>query len=589
MSDAKSALSEISLIRALYYKIDRRNKVELKVLLVLMIFSAILEMVSISSFLPFLGVLSAPDVIMKYKIIDWFYIHYAHSDLTKLQIFFGLAFIIINLISAGLRFLVIRKQTIVGHGVGYELSTSIYSKWLQQPYLMHAQRNSSEILSAITTKASWVVHNSILPAMNIISGLIIIIAVLISLLIINFEIVLYIIILLCLVYTPFVIYANKKFKIYSSNINVGQTSYIKTVSESLRGIRDIIINNNYNLFINRYKLALKELNDSVIRVNVYSFLPRYIIEPVGIIALVVSSIIMLRSGDDPALIVALLGSFGLAAQRLAPNFQQIYQSWASMIAGKETLRETVELLNLPNTTKDKKVYKFENTIKYRNLCFHYSENEKVIFEGVNLDVDFGDRIGVVGESGSGKSTLVDVLIGLIEPIKGVVEIDGNIENIWQTVGWLELIAHVPQDVFIFDGTLAENIAISEYGKPIDYKKISRIVNSLGLNSLIDERSGGYDSLLGEDGSSLSGGQRQKIAIARALYKDAKILVLDEPTSALDYQNEMDLIEAINSLDSKITVIMIAHKYQTLKYCNKIIKLNKGSIKLFKNIGDMQNE
>jgi ATP-binding cassette subfamily B protein len=276
----------------------------------------------------------------------------------------------------------------------------------------------------------------------------------------------------------------------------------------------------------------------------------------------------------------LLGVLALSAQRLLPALQQAYNAWTAIKGHQSSLNEVITLLDLPvesNPLAENDIVEFSNSIELVNVCFSYDEGSNLTLNNVSLRINSGERIGIIGSTGSGKSTLVDILMGLLAPTSGKMLIDQLEMRQSTLVNWRKKIAHVPQNIFLTDGSIRENISFGVSEGEIDDSRIKLAAECASLSLVIDRMPNGYNSLIGERGVFLSGGERQRLGIARALYKDSTLIVLDEATSALDSETEKKVIDSIEDLSSKKTVIMIAHRLSTVKNCDRIYVMKNGEI------------
>ena len=277
----------------------------------------------------------------------------------------------------------------------------------------------------------------------------------------------------------------------------------------------------------------------------------------------------------------LLGALALGAQRLLPALQQIYIGWASLNSYNTAIHEVLEMLNqpLPLAMDIPKPLFLREGIRLEGVYFRYGTGQQDVLRGLDLEIRRGECIGIIGSTGSGKSTTVDLLMGLLVPTSGRLLIDGadlhDLHHPERLLAWRAAIAHVPQSIYLADSSIAENIAFGVPRETIDLDRVKRSASQAQIASFIESNLDGYDSFVGERGIRLSGGQRQRIGIARALYKNAKMLVLDEATSALDTTTESALIDTVNKLTEDITIVMIAHRLSTLKRCDRIIRLTEG--------------
>jgi ATP-binding cassette subfamily B protein len=295
-----------------------------------------------------------------------------------------------------------------------------------------------------------------------------------------------------------------------------------------------------------------------------------------------AAVLVLQRGSGPA-VIPLLGALSLGAQRLLPSLQQIYSGWASLKSYNAAIQGVLAMLNqpLPPQAPSAEPLPLREDIRLAGVHFRYGPEQPQVLQGLDLEIRRGERIGLIGSTGSGKSTTVDLLMGLLAPSAGRVLVDGmdlhDPAHPERLVAWRATIAHVPQSIYLADSSIAENIAFGVPRQQIDLARVKQAAAQAQIASFIETRPEGYGSFVGERGIRLSGGQRQRIGIARALYKQARVLVFDEATSALDSGTEEAVMEAINTLSQSRTVIMIAHRLSTVQRCDRVVRLAQGSI------------
>jgi ATP-binding cassette subfamily B protein len=304
-------------------------------------------------------------------------------------------------------------------------------------------------------------------------------------------------------------------------------------------------------------------------------------EALGIILIASFAYTVTKESDGVTKVIPLLGVFALAAQRLLPIMQQAYSSWSTILGSQASLQDTLDLLdqrlpNFINSSQDTPL-KFEQEISINQLFFRYNEAAPWVLQNLELKIGKGSRVGFVGTTGSGKSTLLDIIMGLLSPTTGCLKIDGASINLENQRFWHSHIAHVPQTIFVSDGTIEENIAFGVPKDLIDHDRVVQSARKAQIADSIEGWSNRYQTLVGERGIRLSGGQRQRIGIARALYKQADVIILDEATSALDNETEEAVMNAIDKLSPNLTILIIAHRISTLRNCSQIVKLNHGRI------------
>jgi ATP-binding cassette subfamily B protein len=296
-------------------------------------------------------------------------------------------------------------------------------------------------------------------------------------------------------------------------------------------------------------------------------------------------------GDTSAATIPILGALALGAQRLLPALQQIYISIITIQSSGPILRACLNLLKQPlslNCSLQLSELSFKKEIRIEEVNFQYCSGATWALKCVNLIIPKGSRIGIMGPTGGGKSTLLDIFMGLLEPSSGNLVVDDIVINSENIGSWRSHIAHVPQSIYLADATIAQNIAFGIEPDSIDVERVKRAASYAQLTPLIDELPEGYDTYVGERGVRLSGGQRQRIGIARALYKQADVLVFDEATSALDGNTESEVMEAINSLSKELTIILVAHRLTTLKSCDLVVEVAQGTIQRVGSYNDLIN-
>jgi ATP-binding cassette subfamily B protein len=282
---------------------------------------------------------------------------------------------------------------------------------------------------------------------------------------------------------------------------------------------------------------------------------------------------------DAGIIIATFGVLGLAAQRMLPLMQQCYSSWSIIQSNNQSLGDILDLLDQPLPTYSEEKISFNDELKIADVSFRYGEELPYILKNVNLTIKKGSRVGLIGATGAGKSTLIDIIIGLLEPTSGKLLVDGVSIKHGNARGWQINVAHVPQSIFLSDASISENIAFGVPSNAIDISRVRIAAELAELADFIESLPYKYQTVVGERGARLSGGQRQRIGIARALYKNASVIILDEATSALDGETEKLVMSAIEGLAGNVTLIIIAHRLSTLRACTEIVELDgKGGSK-----------
>jgi ATP-binding cassette subfamily B protein len=374
----------------------------------------------------------------------------------------------------------------------------------------------------------------------------------------------------------------RRLKRNSQRISYEYTQVIKSLQEGLGGIRDVLLDGTQQVYCDLYRksiLRMRQANGNNIFIGGS---PRFAMESLGIVLITVLAFSLSRQSGGVSSALPVLGALALGAQRLLPALQQIYGAWTSIVGSQASLAGTIELLDQPippaEVLQITVVPKsFCDDIRFKGVRFRYTSDSPWVINGINLVIPKGARIGFVGSTGSGKSTMTDLLMGLLTPTEGEFLVDGQLISGNLVAAWQRNIAHVPQNIFLADITLAENIAFGVPHSSIDMILVQKVSQQAQIADFIESRPEGYNAFVGERGVRLSSGQCQRIGIARALYKQAAVLVLDEATSALDNVTEQSVMEAIERLNRNLTILLIAHRLTTVRSCDIIVEMENGRI------------
>lgn len=565
----------------LWQHMSLRRRQQFILLLILMVLASFAEIISIGSVIPFLGALTSPENFfanpLAQPLISFLKIESANQLIAPLTIVFCLSAIL----SGGVRLILLIFTTRLSFATGSDLGIDIYQKTLYQPYKVHISRNSSEIINGISNKANAIIYSIILPALTLVSASVMLLAILITLIYIDPIISFFTIFIFGSIYIVLSKYTRNN-KIKNSQVIAKQsTQIIKSLQEGLGGIRDVLIDGSQHVYCEIFRRANAPLRDAQANNQVVGQSPRFIMEALGMVLIAGLAFYLFKQTDGTLKAIPILGVLALGAQKMLPIMQQSYQAWSSIQGSYASLEDTLILIEqpLPSDFYNKELIQinFNRTIKFDKVSFRYKTGSQNVLQHLTLSISKGERVGIVGATGSGKSTMIDILMGLLEPTSGSLKADEKAITKKNIRSWQRRIAHVPQAIFLSDTTIAENIAFGIDRKDIDFDRVHDAAHKAQLQDVIDKLPNQYNTLVGERGVRLSGGQRQRIGIARALYKNADILVFDEATSALDNKTEESVMKSIEALGKEITVIMIAHRITTLKKCTKIIELADGKI------------
>jgi len=572
----------MNLLLGIFDHFKLKRKLQFAIIVLFMIASGLAEMISLASSVPFLAVLSDPQQLLQYSFTHYLISVLGIGNSNDLLPLVSFMFILAVVFAALIRLLNLWLGGQFAAGVGSDLSCDAYRRTMYQPYQVHISRNSSEVITTITQHISEVVL-IVNAFMQMLTSAVVGFAILIALFLIDKSIALIAIVVFCSAYFVLSTLTRKYLYRNSKKIALANQNQLKALQEGLGAIRDVLLGRKQNIYVDIYESADRPLRMMMAQNRFLASSPRYVIEALGLI-LIASIAIVLSFQKNSNSIIPLLGSLAIGSQRLLPALQQIYSSWSLITSFQSGATLVLKLLDQPLPAlelpiNDSAVSNWSE-ISMSNVDFRYSSDQELVLHDISLNIKRGECVGLVGSTGSGKSTLVDLLIGLLQPTLGDISVDGkkinDLENALTLTAWRSAIAHVPQGIFLADSSISENIAFGVPKHLIDIDRVRMVIKQAKLESLVESSPLGLNSIVGERGVNLSGGQRQRIGIARALYKNASLIVLDEATSALDSHTESEIINTIHDLTPSVTVLMIAPRLTTLARCDRIIQMNSRS-------------
>lgn len=569
------------LLARLWHHLGRRHRLQFVLLLGLMLVNAVAEVVSLGLLLPFLGILTAPDQVLAHPLGAAAMWQLGVTSAGELVLPLTLAFVAAVILAAALRMLLLWATTRFSLTAGVALSCETYRKTLYQAYLVHVARNSSGVISGLTYKINTVVFGVMTPVLVLISSVILLIAIVTTLMVVDPQVAAASAATLGAGYGVITWLTRKRLARNSQRIADGQTQLVKTLQDGLGGIRDVLLDGTQPVYCEIYRQSDLPLRRAQCNNTFISQSPRFVMEALGMVLIAgLAYALSLRPGGI-ASALPMLGALALGAQRLLPALQQAYSAWQSIAGNRDSLADVIGLLDqaVPVELLDEAPapLAFERDIRFDGVRFRYSDAAPWVLAGIDLCIPKGSRVGFVGSTGSGKSTTLDLLMGLLKATEGRLLVDGRTIEGPLTRAWQRTIAHVPQSIYLADASLAENIAFGVPRDVIDMQRVRQAAAQAQIAAFIEENPAGYDATVGERGVRLSGGQRQRIGIARALYKQASVLVFDEATSALDTATEQSVMRTIDGLDRDLTILMIAHRLTTVQRCDMIVELQGGRV------------
>ena len=552
--------------------LDQNKKKQFFYLVFLLFISSTLDIISIGAVVPFVSAL----LINKNMPIVNEYIGYIGVSAENYNLVITVFFILITIVSTIFKVTTIILTNRFSNSVGVFLANKILRNVLYDSYTNHLNQSKNEITSTLNIKITNVVYSSIMPMIGVLSSLIFLFSITVILLYLYTKVTIIVVVSVIFFYYIYLYFYKKEIRKYSSRVNNQITNLNRILNEALGNFRDIYINKSQSIYLNEYDFAVRELRRSQGNLKNIAHFPKFIIECIGICSLSILALMMSNYESNSFIdSIPYIAVFAFALQKLLPTFQQIFSSIASIRGDRYSIMEVLQYLR---TNKSTAVHEkiipvgFSDEIQIDGLAFRYPNKTQLILDSVTFSIKKGERIGIIGSTGSGKTTLTNLLIGLIEPTFGSIRVDGIKLTAENLSGWRENVALVPQDIFLSNTTYYENIAMKPDLNDVEKRWVEEAAKRAQIFDFINMQENKFHTKILESGKDLSGGQRQRIGIARALYRNAVLLVLDEATSALDLETESKILHSIDMLGDTVTIISIAHRISALEMCDHIYKI-----------------
>ena len=570
-------LSSLKQLWQILSPLDKRKVIYVFILVMGMAF---IESAGVISIMPFLAVLSNPNVVESNSYLKQLYDFTGAANKQNFILYLGFLSLFVVMCSTVFKIVTQYAVNRFASLQRHYFSTRLLKTYLQQNYEFFIQRNSATLAKNILSEVDQLIWTMILPALTLMSYGVVLLSMVGILLLYDPLMAIATAFVLGLFYASIYMLVRKKLTQIGQEFTQANKERYQTCQEALAGIKDVMINNAEHGYIKQFEESSRVFARHIATRETLGQVPLNVIETVGYGCLIGLAMLLVVSGKEVSHILPVLGLYGFAAYRMLPAAQNMYRAISQIKFSEQVLSVlkpefALEKDELKHIEKDSTQYlKFENSIRLENISFAYPNRmESPILNNFSLEVKKNASLGIVGKSGSGKSTLMDIMLGLLFPQQGKVYIDDvelTANNITQ---WRDLVGYVPQNIYLADKSIAENIAFGVAKIDIDLKRVEFVARQAQIDDFIQSQLPlGYHTLVGERGVMLSGGQRQRIGIARALYKNPQVLFMDEATSALDTETEQAVNEAIQNLNGKMTMVIIAHRESAVAQCNQILKL-----------------
>ena len=505
--------------------------------------------------------------------------HIWYRDKSRFLFLLGIIFLIL-ITSLTIKFCYIQLR--FTSSLNYTLAKRLVAGYLNQPYSWFLSRHSADLGKSILSEVGLVVNQGLSPALNLIRQSVVTLAIMMVLIFVDLKLTLIVILTLGLSYS-LIYFSIKDFiqKIGQKRLDANQWMFT-SINEAFGATKEIKVSGLVEEYVKRFSSPAKSLAKIQALAGIISQSPRFALEAISFGGMLLVVLYLMVKSSTFVNVVPLIALYAFAGYRLIPAIQQIYVSTTVLrFVGPaiDNLQKDFKRMQIPSLQKNSKTLQLKNKIVLRNINYNYPNASQKALKDIDFTIPAYSSIGIVGATGSGKTTTVDIILGLLEPQKGSLEIDGTIIKKDNLKAWQRSIGYVPQHIFLADDTIAANIAFGIDPKKINYEAVERSAKTAKLHEFVsNDLPQKYNTTIGERGVRLSGGQRQRVGIARALYHNPQVLILDEATSALDNNTERELMNEIKKLDKGITIVMIAHRLSTVKECSSIILLEKGTLK-----------
>tara|TARA_B110000037_G_scaffold222360_1_gene296852 strand:- start:1198 stop:2940 length:1743 start_codon:yes stop_codon:yes gene_type:complete len=567
-----------NLILDIYDLFGRKHLSSFFYLLILLIISSVFEIMGISLIPIFISLLIDPILVFEklsslFEFID--FKKFETLDKTHLILYFSIFVVIFFILKNLFLVFVLYLQGSFHRTLKKFLSYKIYSKYLSADYSFFLSRNSSITTRTIVND----VGNSSIYMLNIINLLresLVLIAVVTLLLTINFTIALGLFAFFSTFTFIFFSFTQKQLYRRSKKLQSLSSHLLKIITETLGSIKQIILSNVGDSQLRDFKEYITENENLVIKNYFVQLLPRFFMEILVVSSLVSIVFVFVLLGKEMLEVIPYLTLISISAIRLLPAFSSLNNALVALRTTLPSLNHCIKenkLLKIKTKNKNKKQIKFDQRIKLKNISFSYPDTTKKILDKFSIKIRKGDKIGIIGESGTGKTTLLNIILGLIRPTSGDFLVDNKVLN-FNKHFWGDTVGFVPQEIFLLDNTIKKNITFGLADDKIDKKLMEKVCKTAQIYKHVQSLPKKFNTIVGEHGHNLSVGQKQRLGIARILYRKPKLIILDEATSSLDYKNEQKFIDDIFNIDSNITIIFVSHKMSALRNCKKIYNLSK---------------
>ncbi len=544
--------------------------------------SGMLDIISIGIVVPLIAIFVDPNILLNSKIIisitELLLIDIEKIDALKLIIYF----ILVIVSSSLFKILTLYFSLRISRQIGAEISSKIFKNILMRPYAESLYNKSSEIISSLTQRADSITGLVYYFFILVTACLSLLLMLSVSLFI-NAKYTLIIVFVFLLFYTTIGLISKKILKAKSEILLLSVNERTKTMQSALNNLREIIINFSQNELSGIFSKSETSFRKTEAQVAFLSIYPRYLMEGITIIAFSVFALILFKLQNNSSEILVIIGTMVFAASKLLPYFSQIYNSWSSFYGYHKTLLDIVSLISIKHekkfvkNSKNEKRFSFNEYVEFKDVAYKYPNSINQNLKKLNFKIKLGEKVAIIGKTGSGKSTVISLLCGLLDGYKGNIFVDGlDIKKI-NFQEWLKNISYVPQEIFLSNDTIYDNIKFLKNDTEVDKDELNRAADLATVTEFVEQKENKINTVVGDNGKNLSGGQKQRVGLARGFLKKTKILILDEATNQLDKKTEEKIYSNIKKNFPNITLIVITHNHNLLDFFDKVINLDEDEL------------
>lgn len=571
-------------LKKIIYILPKGDIIKLAVLLLLMLIAAALEVVGIGMIPAFVAIVASPERVLTIELIQPLLTLLDITNAKDLLIWGSILLLAVFIIKSVYIIAFNYFESRFIYNRRYTISHRLMSAYMHAPFIFHLQRNTAELFRNIGSEINVFVNQVVANLLKMSREGVMALAILIFLVVVEPVITLLVISFSGIGGGTFILMNKKKMKKFGEEEQDRRREMVKAIYQGLGGIKDARVLNREEEFIEKFRIQALKSTRLMAYIRFIQQIPRPVIETTAVLGMLSVAVLLVWQDRPIETIIPVLTLFAMAAVRLMPSVQQMISMYTNLryyIVSLDPVYDDLKELEKYNTSfaeerKNKKQLIFESEIEIRNLSYRYPESDEQALRDISISIPKGKAVAFVGPSGAGKTTIVDLILGLLEPDKGEILVDGT--NIRENVSaWQKNIGYIPQSIYLADESLRFNIAFGVPEDEIDDEGVRQAVKLAQLETMVNRLPDGLDTLIGEHGTRFSGGQRQRVGIARALYHNPKVLVMDEATSSLDNITEKQITNAIQSMKGERTLIIIAHRLTTVKNCDKLYFMESGKI------------